>query len=246
MFDLSQFELNEMTLVGAKLRRVGQDAPTFERACQAVSEFFWREFVDSATGQPAFALTRCYKTHPFGQMPPELSRFAAGVFPDRALSPTTQCLTLLGTYGDRDEWRSRLRSNGHQAIPLIDERTVESLPMVSRLVQALGINAFDIVNPDPTLLLEKDRQGFNVFHIESALGSAHIPAQDFVTSAGVRSVVGFGFVVPPASVFATILFSHQTISTDTANLFKTLALSLKLALMPLVKGKLFDEVGAQA
>jgi hypothetical protein len=243
MFDLNRFELNEMTHLGATLRQLGRDAPTFERACQSVSELFWREFVDPASGQPAFALARCYKTHPYGEMPAELARFAKGVFPDRPIHPATQCLTLLGTFGDRDEWRSRHRSGGHQAIPLIDEHTVEGLPMVARLVQSLGIDAFDVVNPDPGLLLEKDRHGFNVFHVENAVGSAHIPAQDFVRSAGVRSVVGFGFVVPPASVFATILFSRQVISAETAHLFKALALSLKLALVPLVKGQVFDEPG---
>lgn len=243
MYDLSHFELSEMTQVGGELRQVGRTAVSFERACQSVSEFFYRNFTDAQSKQPTFALARCYKTHPFGEMPDDLAAFARGVFPDRTPQPTTQCLTLLGTYGDRDEWRSRRTSNGHQAIPLIDEKTVEGLPMVSRLTKALGLDALQIVKPDPTFLLEKDRQGFNVFHVEQAPGSSYIPAQDFVREASVRSVVGFGFVTPPTSVFVVILFSRQAIAAHTAALFKTLALSLKLALLPLAAGRVFDDPG---
>jgi hypothetical protein len=243
MYDLSQFELSEMMLVGTELRKVGRDATSFERACQDVAEFFYRSFADPA-GRPAFALARCYKTHPFGEMPPELAEFARGVFPERTPRADTQCLTLLGTFGDQPAWCARKTSNGHQAIPLIDEKIVEGLPMVARLTQALGLDALQVVNPDPTFLLEKDRQGFNVFHVEEALGSSYIPAQDFVRESQVRSVIGFGFVTPPRSVFATILFSRQLIAAHTAGLFKTLALSLKLALLPLVSGRIFDEAAA--
>jgi hypothetical protein len=244
MYDLSKFELSEMARVSAQLRQIGRNARSFEHASQAVSEYFWREFVAQDEGQPAFALARCYKTHAFGEMPPALARFALGVFPDRTLTAATQCLTLLGTYGDREEWRSRHTSNGHQAIPLIDELTVDSLPMVSRLVRALGIDSINIVKPDPALLLERDRQGFNVFHVENAVDNPHIPAQDFVRASRIRSVIGFGFLTPPTSVFVTILFSRQSISHETAQLFKTLALSIKLAVLPLLTRNVFDDLGA--
>jgi hypothetical protein len=246
MYDLSQFELSEMARVSAQLRQIGRSARSFEHACQLVSEFFWREFVVQDDGQPTFALARCYKTHAFGEMPSALAQFALGVFPDRTLTPSTQCLTLLGTFGDREEWRARHTSSGHQAIPLIDERTVDSLPMVSRMVRALGIDSNNIVKPDPALLLEKHREGFNVFHIENAVDSPHIPAQDFVRASRIRSVIGFGFLTPPASVFVMILFSRQSISHETAQLFKTLALSLKLALLPLLTRNVFDDLGARA
>lgn len=246
MYDLAHFELSEMTQVAARLRHIGRGAATCEHACQRVAEFFWSEFVSPDDGRPTFALTRCYKTHAFGDVPPALARFALGVFPDRTPTAATQCLTLLGTFGDREEWRSRHTSRGHQAIPLIDERTVESLPMVARVLRALGIDSINVVKPDPVLLLEKDRQGFNVFHVENAVGNPYIPAQDFVQDSRIRSVIGFGFVTPPASVFVMILFSRQSIAADTAQLFKTLALSLKLALLPLLTRNVFDDPEAGA
>jgi hypothetical protein len=246
MYDLGKFELSEMTQVATQLRQLGRNARSFEHACQSVSEFFWREFASPQDGQPTFALARCYKTHAFGDMPPDVARFARGVFPDRTPTAATQCLTLLGTFGDHEEWRSRRSSRGHQAIPLIDERTVESLPMVSLLVRSLGIDSNSIVRPDPAMLLEKERQGFNVFHVEDAVDNPHIPAQDFVRTSRIRSVIGFGFVTPPASVVVAILFSRRSISAETAQLFKTLALSLKLAVLPLLTKSVFDSPGVGA
>lgn len=241
VYDLAHFGLSEMTLVGTGLRRLGEGAVSIEQASQRVARFFCETFVDPATQRSEFVLSRCYKTHTLGDLPPDLSTFARAVFPDQTLEPSTQCLTLLGTFGDEEAWRRRQSSTGHQAIPLASEGTIRSLPMVERLTHALGLEASEVVRPDPTFLLEKDRKGFNVFHVEDARESPYIPAQDaFVKPYGVRSVVGFGFVVPPASVFATILFARQPIPAVTADLFKTLALSLKLALLPLAGRPVFD------
>jgi hypothetical protein len=80
-----------------------------------------------------------------------------------------------------------------------------------------------------------------VFHVENALGSPYIPAQaSFVEPFGVRSVLGFGFVIPPTHVFATILFSRQAVAPAVAELFKTLTLSLKVALLPIAGRRIFD------
>ncbi len=244
MYDLNDFGLTEATLAGAALRRVGKGATSLEQASQDVARFFYDTFADPATGRPAFVLARCYKTHPLWDLPGPLSAFAHRVFPDQSLTPNTPCLTLLGTFGDEPAWQSRQASRGHQAIPLASEQIIESLPMVARLTRALGLEARDVAYPDPTFLLEQDRRGFNVFHVERALGSPYLPAQEFVRQFGVQSVVGFGFVVPPAHVFATILFARQPIAAETAELFKTLALNLKLALLPLAAAPVFEAVAA--
>ena len=66
-----------------------------------------------------------------------------------------------------------------------------------------------------------------------AKGSPFVPAQEeFVIPFGIESVLGFGGVLPSKELFTVILFSKQKISRETAELFKSLALSLKLALLP--------------
>lgn len=232
MYDLASFGLTEATLAGIHLRRIGDRVATLEDASQEVSRFFYEEFHDDATGDSDFVLARCYQTLPLGELSPELASYARAVFPDQRFDEDTRCLTLLGTFGGRPEWQRRERSHGHRAIPLADENTLASLPMVARLTESLGLRAAEVVRPDPAFLRERDREGFNVFYVENASGSPYIPAQDhFVAPFGVRSVIGFGFVMPPDRIFATILFARRHVSSATADLFKTVALSLKLGML---------------
>ena len=240
MYDLATSGLTEITMVGGALRRVAAGVTSLEQASQRVAQFFCDQFVD-ATGRSAIVLARCYATLSLADLPADLVQFARGVFPDLALDGSTRCLTLLGSHGEEPAWQTRARSTGHKAIPLATVDVLESLPMVARLTASLGLAAEQIVSPDPAILLEKERHGFNVFHVENALGSPHIPAQaSFVEPFGVRSVVGFGFVIPPTHVFATILFSRQPIAPAVAELFKTLALSLKVALLPIAGRGVFE------
>jgi hypothetical protein len=74
-----------------------------------------------------------------------------------------------------------------------------------------------------------------VFHVAEALGSPFVPAQDpFVKRHGVRSVLGFGGMLPTGDLFTVILFTRVPVPRATAELFKPLALSTKLAILPFV------------
>jgi hypothetical protein len=67
-----------------------------------------------------------------------------------------------------------------------------------------------------------------VFHVENAVGSPYIPAQqEFVEKFGIRSVLGFGGVIGTGELFAVILFSTVHVSTNAAERFRTLALDVK-------------------
>lgn len=52
-------------------------------------------------------------------------------------------------------------------------------------------------------------------------------------------MLGFGGVLPSGAVLAVILFSTVPISPATAELFKTLALCVKVALVPFDGGAVF-------
>ena len=74
----------------------------------------------------------------------------------------------------------------------------------------------------------------DVFHVAEAKGSFFVPAQEeFVIHFDIESVLGFGGVLPSKEFFTVTLFSKQKISRETAELFKPLATSVKLALLPL-------------
>jgi hypothetical protein len=111
--------------------------------------------------------------------------------------------------------------------------------MVAALVAQLGIDVAGLVKPSPGLLMDSSEHRYNVFHVEVAAGSPFIPAQDFVEQHGVRSVLGFGGLLPDGDLFAAILFSRCTIGRETAEAWKPLTLALKLALLPFKGDRIF-------
>ncbi len=86
---------------------------------------------------------------------------------------------------------------------------------------------------DPHHPLELEQQHYNVFYVPQAVGSPLVPHQDdFVIPCSIQSVLGFGGLLPSGNLFAIVLFSKVPLPRETANLFKTLALSVKLAILP--------------
>jgi hypothetical protein len=91
------------------------------------------------------------------------------------------------------------------------------------------------------MLLDSAQHTFNVFHVADAAGSPHIPAQqEFVIPHGVRSVLGFGGLLPPGELFATILFTKARVPREVAERFRTLALNVKVALLPFAGVRIFS------
>jgi hypothetical protein len=113
--------------------------------------------------------------------------------------------------------------------------------MISQLVRQLGLEISALLEPAPEMLMDFEQRTYNVFHVADALGSPHIPAQaDFVVPYQVRSVLSFGGILPNGELFAVILFGRVTVTRETAEMFKTIALSVKMAVLPLVApGKFF-------
>jgi hypothetical protein len=227
---ISDFDVGEMTRLGAAFRRFGAGASTMEETASKTVSHIQETLVD-ARGAPACALVRLFKTHRYAGLPPDLQAVVRSLVPD--VSPDLRSLTLLGSAGLRPEWTSRAGSAGHKVIPLASARVVREAPMIASLVAQLGLEASHVVTPQPGVFLEERATSFNVFHVENARGSPVVPAQDaFVVPYAVRSVVGFGGALLSGDIFALILFSRVTIPSDTAQLFRTLSLNLKLAIAP--------------
>ena len=230
MYQLSRFGLSQMVECGAALRLFGKTSHSMEEAARGVVGYLRENFGGGGSGG-AFALVRVYKTHPFGQLPPDLQGFAKNVFPSETLQANTRCLTLLATTGDEPEWCDRRSSKGHQAIPLPSKEIVEQLPMVAQLIGQLGLEIDAVVSAK--LVLDAQERSFNVFHVPTALGSPFVPAQsDFVKSHRIASVLGFGGALPQGDIFAVIVFSKQEVPRETAEMFRTAALNVKLSLLP--------------
>jgi len=248
VMDLAKFDLNDMIECGRAVRKAGEAASSMEEAADEIIQLLRSTLVDGETGEANCPLVRCFKTHPLSQLPPDLEQIAQGSLSDqRSLRPDLPCLTLLATAGDMEPWNDRRSSRGHAAIPLESVEMVERAPMIASLLRQMGLKIETALNPDSRLILDADQHTFNVFHVEHAQGNPSIPAQaDFVRPYGIRSALGFGGLLPGGELFVIVMFSRVTIPRETADMFRTIALGVKLALLPFVRGAVFASAADNA
>jgi len=229
-YDLTTFGLGEMLKCSPRLRETATGAATFELAAQRVCRFLYDE-LRSPEGERQCALVRCYKTNEFGSLDPELQSFVRTVMGFRQPWPEMKCLTLMSTVGQTAAWNSRHNSRGHKAIPLPSPEIIEKAPMISQLIKEFGLEVSSVIEPSAEVVRELAGKRHGVFHVENALGSPYIPAQeDFVVRFGIQSVLGFGGLLVNGDLFAVILFTTVHVSEATADRFRTLALDVKSGL----------------
>jgi len=240
MYGLSTFKMSEMIECGSTLRRLGAGAHSMEEAAGRIVRYLYDNMGGQQSGERACVLIRFFKTHPYGELDDELKAFARSLYGGIQDFPETRCLTLLATAGDHPHWNSRKDSAGHKTIPLPSAQVVSQVPMVSQLIVQFGLEINDVVKPEPTLLAELGQKTFNVFYVEEAAGNGFVPAQEeFVARYGIRSVLGFGGMLPDGDLFAIIMFSRVHIPPEKADMFKTLSLSAKTAILPFAEGAIF-------
>jgi hypothetical protein len=238
VYALETFSASDMLRCGSMLRRMADQAHSMEAAAARIVRYLYQHLHDS-TNQPACALVRCYKTHLLSELPHELAQHAQQLAGE-PVGPATKCLTLLATAGSQPAWNERRLSVGHQAIPLVSPEMVQTLPMIAQLVYQLGLPLQDLLAPNAALLLDVERHDFNVFHVPEALGCSYIPAQQsFVIPERIRSVLGFGGILPDGNLFAIILFARVPISRTVAERFRPLALNVKMSLLPFERQSTF-------
>lgn len=230
--DIANFTVGEMLRAGLAIRQTVKEAPSIEDAAGLVVGYFYDNCVDPESKERSCALVRFYKTHAFGTLEPRLKHFAEGQLGDLPHDDAMRCLVLLGTAGDEPEWNSRHSSQSHQAIPLPSAEVVREAPMIARLIDDLGIDVDALVAGESSR--ESEGRNYDVFHVEEALGSPHIPAQrDFVQRHGIRSVIGFGGLLRSGELYAVILFSRVTVPATSARRFKAIALDIRSSLYAL-------------
>ena len=240
MFDLSRFSLGDMTRCGVELRRLGADARAMEEVADRVVRYLYEHLRTPGMDAPACALVRMFITLPFHTLEADQQAFAKGVLNGASHPPRMKCLTLLATAGEAPAWNSRHTSAGHKALPLPSAESIARAPMIAQLIRQLGIEIGTLLSADPRVVIDSDQHTFNVFYVADAQGSPYIPAQrEFVEPYAIRSVLGFGGLLPSGDLFTTILFSKTHVPRNIADLFKTLALNVKVAILPFSAGKVF-------
>lgn len=242
MYDLANFTQKDMFNCAVALRNMDAGVRSMEELANRMVRYLHQNLIDPTTNEPACSLVRFFKTHPYSGLSLDLQEAASEILGGRAALTTTQCLTLLATAGDESNWNSRRLSTGHKAIPLIDKDFVDRAPMISQLIRQFGLDVDAVLEPAPGILVDTERTTFNVFYIAEALGSAHIPAQaDFVIPNRIRSVLGFGGMLPSGNLFTIILFTKVLVSQETADLFKWISAYVRIAAASIDENAVFDD-----
>lgn len=233
MYDVTKLTQDDIAQCGAALRQMDEGSNNMEEVANKIVRYLYDQMTDKATGQNSFALVRLFKTHPYSELDSELQQFAAGVLGHQPEDPATKCLTLLATAGAKQAWNSRKTSTGHKAIPLPSEAMVKAFPMISNLVKQLGLQVTDVLNPDPSMLVDTHQKTYNVFHVPSAAGSEYIVAQEeFVIAERIKSVLGLGGLLPSGNLFVVIMFSKVPITSEAASMFRPISPRVNQALLP--------------
>lgn len=237
--NLSFFTLRELTTCGAALRSLGGATSSLEKTAAGATEYFYNRFINRTTGLRSIALARFFLTLPYRELESGLKEQVCLQLDEKNPWPDMQCLTLMASSGDEPAWNSRFRSKHHRVLPLPGGEFVGRYPMLRRLVELFDIPMGESAVRD-SQPVDPGIQGFKIFHVPEARDNPHIPAQkNFVIPYAIHSVLGFGSPLPTGNLFAVLLFSRDHIPEATAELFKPLALSLKVALLKSHQGPVF-------
>lgn len=244
-YDLTNLALSDVVRCGFTIGQMASDARSMEEVANRIVNHLFTSCRNPETGESDIALVRVFKTHPFGGLDEPLQQAALAISADGQLDDSTKCLVLLATAGEQADWNDRHQSQGHRAIPLLSEEMVSQIPMIAQLVRQFGLELSSVISPAPELLVELDQRNYNVFLVERAVDSPFIPAQDqFVKPYGVRSVLGFGGMLPTGNLFTVIMFLKTELPRATAEAFRTVALKIKATILPFEDVAVFDDFSA--
>lgn len=241
MYDLKNFTLKDMSECGLALRHLGKEANSMEEASNYIIQYLYDNLIDQQSGERSCALIRFFKTNSYERLTPELQAYTDSLLGQYVPENHLKCLTLLASIGQLPEWNSRYKSEGHKVIPLFSEETLHSTPMIFQLIQQLGLNLDTVIRPEPDLLTDLEQRMYNVFYIPDALDSPYIPSQtSFVIPYNIKSVIGFGGLLPSGNIFAILMFLKVKIPQINVDLLRPLALNVKMAILPFENGRVFN------
>jgi two-component system, NtrC family, sensor kinase len=242
VYDLQKFSLRDMSECGLALRHLGNKANSMEETSNHIIDYLYNNFIDKQSSEKSCVLVRFFKTNSYRELTPDLQEYANRLSGNHLPDDNLKCLTLLASAGQLPEWNSRHKSQGHQAIPLESEEAIARIPMIFQLIQQLGLDPSHVVQPDTSLLTDLEQRIYNVFYVPEALGSPYVPSQtSFVIPFNVRSVVGFGGLLPSGNIFVVLMFLKVNIPRMTVDLLRPLALNVKMAILPFDDGKIFNQ-----
>ncbi|MEG4581982.1 histidine kinase [Microcoleus sp. MON1_C5] len=241
MYDITLFTPQDMAKCSLVLRHLGRNTASMEASSQKIVNYIYRHFCDSQTGENTCALVRLFKTHPYGELEDSLQQSARRLMKGNSPAADMKCWTLLAAAGTQPQWNSRHTAAEHTAIPLVSTKLVAQMPTISEIIRQFGLDIPTFLGIERERFLQLEPAVLNIFHVSEAKGSPFIAEQNsLIIPYQVKSVLGFGGLLPSGSLFAVVMFLKVKIPPSTAEMFKDLALSVKTALSIPDKQSVFE------
>jgi hypothetical protein len=233
MCDLTQLSARDMVLCSAALRRCGAGGFCMEAAAQEAVTYLYENLVYPDKDGPACLLLRLFTIQLYRDLDFESQQSARALLERDSVRPSTPCLTLLGSAGLRSEWNDRRRAGSQRAIPIEEHQIARRFPLLSRVLAEIGIGMAPGTPGSPGTHQDARQQRTAVFLESTPEPSLSIRREaDIPLSCPLRAVLGFGEPLPSGSAFVALLFSTVPIAQEQALRFSTIALSIKLAILP--------------
>jgi hypothetical protein len=232
MCDLTQLSARDMVLCSAALRKCGAGGFCMEAAAQETVTYLYENLVHPDKRGPACLLLRLFTIQLYRDLDFESQQSARALLERDSVHPSTPCLTLLASAGLRSEWNDRRRAGSQRAIPIEEHQIARRFPLLSRVLDEIGIGMAS--GPPGSPGTQDARQQRTAVFLESTPEpSLSIRREaDIPLSCPLRAVLGFGEPLPSGSAFVALLFSTVPIAQEQALRFSTIALSIKLAILP--------------
>ena len=152
-------------------------------------------------------LARFFKSCAYGELPDDIRNYIHNKESQGNLISDNKYLTLLGSFGELDNWKSRNLSENYKAFPLHDEHMLDRFPMLSAAFEEIGLNLSHLKQTDKSILINDYHRQYGVFYVENADGSNSDSKAGRVCQAVFCKVCirfWWGFILPP--MYMQLLF----------------------------------------
>lgn len=243
LIDMTRLDTVERLHLQRELDGRLRQATYLDEAAQAACAFLHEALVVPDTVPPArgCALVRCFKSHPFGLLAPELQRHArAHLPPEEAADAAMPCLSLVASAGDEPWWQSPGTSRRRRCLPLHSAEAIERTPMWARFFREAGVDIDALCRPRSPAFVDPTPHAVDIFCVEDAVGSPSLPDQaEFVVPYGIRSAFGFCGQLRRGDLCVLVLFSRVRVSRTLAARLRPVALDLATRLFAFEEDRVF-------
>lgn len=242
MYNHTPFSLQNLAKCSLVLRQFGKDTASMQESSQKIADYIYEHFYDSQSEENSCALVRLFKTHPYGELKDSFQASARSLMKDTLPRGQMKCWTLLAATG-KEPHSNSTHTAENLAIPLVNQEFVAQMPLISELIQQLGLDIPTVLGMAPEKILKLEPKLLNIFYIPRAKNNPFVPEQDsLIIPYEVKSVLGIGGLLPSGSLFVVLIFFKIEISQATAEMFRNLALAVKTALLPFDGEVVFDNL----